>query len=287
MTDELKIVSEATNTPIDKIIVNDIGWTSRVYIIDNGRIVFKFPRTNEDKNAMNHEVQSLWLIKDVDFGIKVPIINWAGQNNEYIGFYGVIGISFFHELKSLGDDQKRNAGRDIGLFLRKLHSLTPPDDAYMMTIADEITEYQEKYQKSLNVIQAHVSEDNQRKIKDLFMQEMPTKISALGDDVVFCHGDLGVDNVLIDDETIGAIDFGDAGKYDRSKDFIVLADDDVLLDSVLEVYGDYKGLREKIAIRQKVLPVLDLLYYISKGDQGGIMKQIREIERRLEKNDSN
>ena len=40
---ELKIVKELTNVNDKRrIVLNDIGWTSRVYIIDNGEFVFKF-----------------------------------------------------------------------------------------------------------------------------------------------------------------------------------------------------------------------------------------------------
>lgn len=68
-----------------------------------------------------------------------------------------------------------------------------------------------------------------------------------------CHGDLGYWNmVLREDGGIGVIDFGDIGHYDRSKDFIGFEDAEAL-DEALKVYGDSELLRQKVAIRQKVL----------------------------------
>lgn len=41
---ELIIVKRLTGVEDNRIDVSETGWTSRVYIIDGGKIVFKFPR---------------------------------------------------------------------------------------------------------------------------------------------------------------------------------------------------------------------------------------------------
>ena len=43
--DELEIVLRLTGVGDEsRVQINEIGWTSRVYVIDGGKIVFKFPR---------------------------------------------------------------------------------------------------------------------------------------------------------------------------------------------------------------------------------------------------
>jgi len=43
--DELEMVKRLTGVCDEsRIEINEIGWTSRVYIVDGGKIVFKFPR---------------------------------------------------------------------------------------------------------------------------------------------------------------------------------------------------------------------------------------------------
>jgi len=91
---------------------------------------------------------------------------------------------------------------------------------------------------------------------------MPAIVLKLGSDSVLCHGDLGYYNLILSNQNkVGAFDFGDVGYYDKSKDFLGL-DEKELLNSTLSVYGDVNILRQKIAVRQKVLPLLELTYFI-------------------------
>ena len=96
---------------------------------------------------------------------------------------------------------------------------------------------------------------------------MPKIMNRLGEELVFGHGDLGCYNILmLDNNEFGVIDFGDAGMYDRSKDFVGL-EDETILEFAISTYGGNEILRKKVDIRQKILPILDLLYYIGKKDK--------------------
>ena len=54
---EKKIVSSLTGVRLEEIVYNDIGWTSRIYVINQGEIVFKFPRTQEIIREYMKEIQ--------------------------------------------------------------------------------------------------------------------------------------------------------------------------------------------------------------------------------------
>jgi hypothetical protein len=83
--------------------------------------------------------------------------------------------------------------------------------------------------------------------------------------------------ILQYDRQVGIIDFGDVGYYDHSKDFMGLGDPD-LLEAALVAYGESKYLRRKIAVRQKILYILDLPFFIGKDDGVGIRKTVAKIK---------
>ena len=68
--------------------------------------------------------------------------------------------------------------------------------------------------------------------------------------------------------------------WTRSKDFIGLKDVSAL-NAALSVYGDNAILREKIALRKKVLAILDLPFFIGKNDQAGINNTVHNIRRAI------
>ena len=56
ITKEKEIVSSLTNETFEDIEFVDIGWTSRVYIINRGELVFKFARNNQVVKEYKSEV---------------------------------------------------------------------------------------------------------------------------------------------------------------------------------------------------------------------------------------
>jgi len=280
LQDELNIVQKITRiTDPTRIKVDEIGWTSRTYVIDDGEIVFKFPRTDEDKQSFFYEVSALELIKQHKFAVNTPILNWSTIHHDYIGFFGVAGYSINQERISWFDmETKKRIGTELGLFLKQLHALEPPIHPYMMSIKDEIAEYQAKYKMALPTLELYFDAREIQLIDDLFMQTMSDEMLNLGEELVFCHGDLTYNNILLtNDDELGVIDFGDAGLYDRSKDFISLADR-IVRDYAIKAYGSSLNLKAKIAIRQKLVPVLDILFYVGKNDLVGVTRCINLIK---------
>lgn len=277
--EELEIVKQLTGADEKQIRLNEIGWTSRVYLVDNGRIVFKFPRNKKEQENFDHEIKTLKLISEHNFNIKVPVINWYGKHNEYFGFFGVSGAPLTPEVLSLLDDkQKEMLGSQIGTFLKQLHRIEGFKNPAGSEL-DQINEYQKKYNENKPVFEMYFNDEELSFIDNLFLTTAPNLIQELGKDTVFCHGDFGYNNILLDNDfSVGVIDFGDAGLNDRSIDFVDL-DNEIVLNAALKVYGGEKTLREKILIRQKIFPIFLMLFYIDRKESAEIKKCVDRIRR--------
>ena len=269
---ELKIVKELTNVNDKRrIVLNDIGWTSRVYIIDDGEFVFKFLKNKKYQEELEHETNILKLIKNHKFNINIPLISWVGEDNAYIGFKGMTGKSMTTEIiNELSEEQKRKIGTQIGIFIKKLHAIdyngkSPNSEN------DVIEWFLESFQKRKRTLKKYFNENELASIEKL-LTSLPEKSAKYGIEEVFCHGDLGYNNIILSDNLeVGIIDFGDAGNLDKSYDFIGL-EDDVMLDAAILAYGGDNVLKEKVAIRRQLLPLMEMLFLIDRRDKVEIEK---------------
>ena len=271
MIDELEVVKRLTGADDSRIEVNEIGWTSRVYIVDDGRIVFKFPRNARFREECRREVAALKLIKGQNFNVRVPILNWTAEDNSYFGYYGVEGKPLRGIINDLSDEQKIDIGTQIGKFVRQLHEITVCiSDTKTQTLEKQAQEYQNWYRKGRDALMAYFSEAELLSVDDFFAHEMPGCMVGT-DELVFCHGDLDYNNTLIHNETeVGVIDFGDAGLYDRSQDFRGM-DDEILLESMMKAYGDDEVISKSAsAATSKMIDVLNLIYCIENNLTDGV-----------------
>jgi aminoglycoside phosphotransferase (APT) family kinase protein len=258
------------------IFLNDIGWDSRVYIINSGEFVFKFPRSEIVRKAYQQEIAGYKLAGQIKSAILVPEVRWEHPNNDYFGYEGIVGNTLEDQFHNLSEERKIEIGKDLGTFLKQLHDLKL-EGIPTMTLEEEIAEFQEKYRIGLPELKRNFTETQQSQIERLVFEIYPKKVLGLKMDQALCHGDLGYWNIIYGkNDQVGIIDFGDLGYYDRSKDFIGV-NEQKMLDAVLSQYGDNEILREKIGLRKKILAILDLPYFIGKNNQEGIQKTIMRI----------
>jgi len=278
--DEKLIVKSLAGADSDQIQLNDSGWTSRVYVIDNGRLVFKFPRTESVKKEYVQEIKIYKLLEQLQIHLQVPKLRWTHPHNDYFGYEGIVGTQFTSQVTSLSEEEKSKLGNDIGEFLRQLHKLNL-DDPHVMNVEDEIRQAKEKYAGCSPTLHERFSTEEIARLDSFINELMPATMRQLGQDTALCHGDLGYWNLLIkDDGLLGAIDFGDIGYYDRSKDFCGLQDR-AILDAALETYGDNAILRQKIDIRQKFLPFFDLQYFAASQNEQATNETLTKIRTAL------
>ena len=269
--DELEIVKRLVGVNDEsRIEINEIGWTSRVYIIDSGKIVFKFPRNEKFREECKQEVATLKLIKEQKFSMSLPVLNWETKDNSYFGFYGVEGKPLRDVVDGLDEQQKIEIGTHISAFLRQLHGIKNYGDVRAQTLEEQAMEYQNWYRKGRDLLIAFFSKAELKKIDDFFVHEVPKCMVGTGD-LVFCHGDLDYNNTLINSKNqVGIIDFGDARLYDRSQDFRGM-EDDILRESMIKAYGGDEVISKTAAeTTSKMIDVLNLIYYIENNYIDGV-----------------
>lgn len=274
---ELEIVKKLTNVADENnIVLNEDGWTSRVYIVNKGEIVLKFLKNKQYREEFEHEINILKLIKDHKFNVNIPLISSSEEDNTYIVLNGLMGKSMSAEIvDALTKEEKRKIGTQIGLFLKKLHTV-----AYQGKSPNNESEIFEWFQKSFNrrkrTLKKHFNENELVTIEDL-VTTLPQRSQKLGIVQVFCHGDLGYNNILLTDSLeVGVIDFGDAGYNDQSYDFVGLEDDD-MLDAVILAYDGDEILKAKVEIRRQLLPLMEMLFLIDKKDKEGVQQCVKRV----------
>ncbi len=255
----------------------DEGWDSRVYLVDDGAAVFKFPRSPAVRDRYAHEVAVLRTLETVDLPVWTPTVAWEGPDLEYLGYEGMRGAS--PVLADLAGSTRARLGEAIGGFARILHGLdlpTLPD----VTVDDEIAGLRTRWQAAAPILEPHVDRAEQARLDLLFGTTVPDGLRRLGADPVPCHGDLGPWNIILAaDGRVGVIDFGDVMRTDRAQDLCGL-DDEVALDAALAVYGDHgRALREKIQLRALPTLVTDLLFFSGKRDDARLAVCLDRIRR--------
>ncbi|MBO4888269.1 MAG: aminoglycoside phosphotransferase family protein [Firmicutes bacterium] len=247
---ELSIICALTGAKPDQITRTDDGFLSRAYLIDNGRIVFKFKK--EENADYRIEEKMLNFIGTLDIPVKVQKVGWTSPDLSYIGLYGVIGQSL--ENLKLSYTEKIHIGTQLGDFLKVLHQASW-DQAQPYPVSSEIGTWQKRYRYSIPVLQKYFSPSEMKKIDDLMMEEMPSQLTLLGETPVLSHGDLGGGNIMVDEAgNVGVIDFSEMLYLDEAADFMDTRDEDICR-AMLDAYGAGGNLRRKVFIRRLIRPV--------------------------------
>lgn len=277
---EKKLIREVVGLGADtQIILNEIGWTSRVYLVNSGEVVFKFPRSEKVKEEYRREIPAFKLAHRLKSEVQIPEVRWEHPNYNYLGYKGIVGSSLDEKILSLTNSEKKRLGSRIGAFLRQLHHSQLPD-VPLMSIEQETLHFKQKFSSSLDAISKEFTKSEVDKLKELVCEEFPRLMGRLGFTKGLCHGDLGYWNIVYGSAgEVGIIDFGDVAYYDTSIDFAGM-NDEILLDAALHSYGTEVS-KEKINLRKKIIPVLDLPFFIESGNDESIEKKIAQIRRSL------
>jgi hypothetical protein len=146
---EKQIIANLLNLPGgEHIFLNDVGWDSRVYIINSGEFVFKFPRSEIVRKAYQQEIAGYKLAGQIKSAIIVPKVRWVNPDDDYFGYEGIVGETLADQFHNLSEARKFEIGRELGTFLRQLHDLKL-EGIPTMTLEQEIAEFQEKYRIGL------------------------------------------------------------------------------------------------------------------------------------------
>lgn len=266
-----EIIESLTGRKREEITFSDNGFLSYGYIIGDGEIIFKFKK-NETVSYQN-EIEILNYINSRKLGVNLQKCAFVSPDDSYLGIYGVRG--FCIENTELSKETKISIGTQIGKFLKKLHSLKPDCDN-LYSLRSELTVWQERFEKSLSVLNRFFAEDEIAALSRFMLEYAPERLMNLGESYVFSHADLGEGNIFLDsDGKVGIIDFNESGYADEAADFMDI-EDDLIAEAAMMSYNTDETLREKIRIRRLLRPMFVIETYSERGE-----KHIRKYINRL------
>ena len=100
-----------------KIKVKEDGFISRGFVVDNGKLVFKFPRRADV--TYETEIDNLNYINSLELDVNLQRVAYTSNTNEYLGIYGVLGKSL-EEVK-LSEKDLRAVGKQLGSWKETCH----------------------------------------------------------------------------------------------------------------------------------------------------------------------
>ena len=258
---ETGTVMRLTGAEEGQITLSDDGFLSRGYVIDRGRIVFKFrKRPDTDYDG---EIRILNELQRLELGVNLQSVGWTAADGSYLGLYGVLGQSL--ERTRLTMAQKQGVGQQLGDFLRQLH-VAVPEDMTVCSLADEIAAWQRRFLAGREILETHFTPGETAHMTAFVMDEVPETLMGLGEKLVFSHGDLGDGNIYIDENgRVGVIDFNESGYLDEAADFMDITDADIC-GVMLDRYGADETLRRKVQIRRAVRPMFVIGTYAELGE---------------------
>lgn len=274
---EIETIKKLVGVEENRIRFSDDGFMSRGYVIDGGRLVFKFKKRFDTTYV--YEAQNLDYLNQQNLGVHLQSVAFKAEDNSYLGIYGVPGISL--EQYTMSDTMRIAIGRQLGEFLRELHSLEPKTEI-VYPLNDLIGVWQARYTKAKKTLAKHFDAEELAYMDTLMMREMPNTLQELGEKRVFSHADLGDGNIFIDsDGRVGIIDFNESGYIDEASDFMDITDNN-LCSIMLDIYGADKTLRKKVEMQRRIRPIFVLDVYADR-DEDTIQKIIRQIRYHLDR----
>lgn len=276
--DELQIIEQLTGVAQERIKLADDGFWSRGYVIDDGRIVFKFKKVPGVSYVS--EIRTLEFVGSLSLGVSLQRVGWVSPDDRYLGVYGVVG----RPLETVSQLDYQSVGAQLAFALRKLHQ-AHPEGAEILTLDEELSAWQGRYMRSHDRLLDYFSEKELVRLDRIMFEVVPAKLKRLGENIVYSHGDLGDGNIIIDDNgKVGIIDFSEMCYLDEAGDFMDVSSDE-LRRVMLDAYGADEILREKVKLRVMARPMIVLGDYVKRGEVKRVERMVVKIRRILEKGD--
>ncbi|MFX1280066.1 MAG: phosphotransferase family protein [Promethearchaeota archaeon] len=250
------------------------------------KYIFRFPdkifRNSAGAKLITNEVRMLNIIKNyVDFNIPDPIFISTEEDNLFIGYEMLKGISLSKCFMRATKSNKIGISKDIGSFLSQLHS----DELKAELIVDSTndlkftTKYIEDWKKFYKDIQkkAFSLTNSTQKIWiiNLFDSFLNNKENFNFIPTVV-HGDFDISNILVNSGTFdvtGIIDFEESRIYDPAVDLLFYNEGDLFLRNILANYQ--RQIDSHLEVRMKFLFGCTCLHYIKFGIEHNINDMIK------------
>jgi len=274
-TEKQTIVDELGLSNINAIKFIDTGWDNRVYFVSGADIVYKFPRTKKIGDDYNHEIAIINAINNHQINIKIPQIVCIGKDNAYYAYRAIKGLLLSEMSSTLDEPTKVKIGSLLGDFLKILHAVKV-ENSRKKSVDDEISQLQKWSKVALRYIDSKTNKQTYNAILNHVQSTLPNALRAFNKTEGLCHGDFHGGNIIIHNDSIGVIDFGDVAYMDTSKDFIGI-EDDVILNAMYLAYGVNDEFKQKVTTRKHIFDYIRLSANIGKKDWDGADRVVKRI----------
>ena len=120
MQNEIEKVIKLTGAAEEQIEFRDDGYWSRAYVVNGGEFVVKFPKY--DTVSYENEAKFLSLLSAITVPVNTQKLMWLAEDNRCLAIFGVKGTPL-SKMENFTIRQKQSIGKQIGAFLKQLHSL--------------------------------------------------------------------------------------------------------------------------------------------------------------------
>ena len=245
----------------------DSGWDSRVYYIPSAKIIYKFPRSAKIKSKYKNEIAVMKAVHHLNGEVAVPKVLNIGANYDYYSYKALLGTELSHVDNKLDIKHKERIGTQLGHFLKDMHTQAVVDIP-QKTVEDEIKQLAKWSARALDYIKQKDGNRIHEKVTYYASQELPYILRTLKVASGLCHGDFHLGNIIIDNDSIGLIDFGDTAYMDTSNDFARI-NDVKILQAMYFSYGVDDMFRKKVNVRKSAFDFVKLTANIAKKDMNG------------------
>lgn len=201
------------------LVGDNSGWDNFAIKVDN-KYLFRFPKHPDAYNQIQREVEVLGSLKPcLPSTIKVPNYLAANLDTDYpFVYYEMIPgqpltLELYHNFTGT---QKESLAQNIATFLNTLHSISPKSCPHLEKV-NPLKNYREFYQQVQTICFKYLTPAQQAKTDQLFNRYFDNP-SFQNFTPAIIHGDLSENHILITDDGIGIIDFGDVSVFDPAID---------------------------------------------------------------------
>ena len=263
-------------------VADNSGWDNFAIKIDN-EFIFRFPKRESSFRTIEMENSILKQLNIVlPSSIKVPDYIYKNLEEDYpfVGYRMIQGKFLSEELyKSMTKEEKDNFIKNMMIFTNILHSLDINN--FDLDVEDGFDNYKLRYNEFKEKCFEYFDDELKEKTNKIFNDYLNDKNMQKFRKTVI-HGDLSTDHIIITDNGIGIIDFGDVRVFDNVYDFqwLYLLDKEEL-DNALKLY-DYEiddYFYKKIKFYTDIIPYYGVVYALETNNKEMLDEEIEKIKR--------
>jgi aminoglycoside 2''-phosphotransferase len=235
---------------ISAVRFNPDGLTNHVFIV-NDELVFRFPKNEQAKQALDREAQVLDLVRR---HVSLPVPYFERQEEDFVMYRFLPGQPLYrHDLLRQDNNTQDQIAEQLATFLQQLHTIPQHQlQAAGLTLApaeNRTAYWRQRLQEFEQELHPFLWADQKAWIHQLFTPLLEGTLDMMAFLPALVHDDLASYHILYDPTTCqlsGVIDFGVAGLGDPADDFAL----------IINTCGE-SFLRRMARFYPEILPALD------------------------------